>query len=68
MPLYWARFVNGDSNSILRLDTRVYVRDVNSCRTTDIAIGAVVAKNPGSARPSDVGLRTLQPITLETIN
>ncbi len=65
MPLYWARFVNGGSNGIFRLDTRVYLHDVARCMATDFAIGAVVAKNPGSARPSDVGARALQPIALE---
>jgi hypothetical protein len=63
MSLYWARFVNYGSN-IFRIDTRVYLQDVEKCRKSDAVIGAVVAKNPGSAQPSDTTSRSLQPITL----
>jgi hypothetical protein len=60
---YWARFVPCQSR-LFRFDTRVYLRGVPKCRSTDTVIGAVVAKNPGSARPSDSQSRALQPIEL----
>lgn len=63
MSLYWAKFERDDSGRTFRLDTRVYLTDVAKCSTKDPLIGAVVAKNPGSAQPSG-SARLLQPIQL----
>jgi hypothetical protein len=63
MPLYWAQFQqHGDH--LFRMDTRIYLVDVAECRPGDSAIGAVVAKNPGSARPGDTTSPRLHPIRL----
>ena len=51
MPFYWARFASYEGH-LFRLDTRIYLEDVPRCKPTDHAVGAVVGKNPGSARPS----------------
>jgi len=50
MGYYWANFreVNGD---LFRLDTRIYLSNINNPCENDICIGAVVGKNPGSAMP-----------------
>jgi len=63
MSLYWAKFVSHGSN-LFRLDTRIYLQPVAKCGPGDQPIGAVVGKNPGSARPSDVTTRTLHKLTL----
>ena len=63
MTYYWARFEdrNGD---MFRFDTRIYLQPIEmpSC-TDDVCIGAIIGKNPGSARPS-CNSTTLQPIRL----
>jgi hypothetical protein len=64
MPLYWARFQNHGGH-LFRIDTRVYLTDVAECREDDCPVGAVVAKNPGSARPSDATSIALHPISLK---
>jgi hypothetical protein len=63
MSKYWARFVRR-SDHTFRLDTRIYLQDVDRCRTDDPVVGAVVAKNPGSAKPSNTTTRRLQPLNL----
>ncbi len=49
MTSFWARFeeING---SIYRYDTRIYINPVNDIRENDVCLGAVVGKNPGSAK------------------
>jgi hypothetical protein len=64
MPLYWAQFVK-HGEDLFRLDTRIYLAEVAECRPGDQLVGAVVAKNPGSARPRDVNSTGLHPITLK---
>ncbi len=51
MGNYWAKFIDSE-NQLFRLDTRVYLNDIEEPSEADICIGAVVGKNPGSARPS----------------
>ncbi len=63
MPLYWARFERRGAN-LFRFDTRIYLEDVEECGPDDTVVGAVVAKNPGSARPSADDSTVLHPITL----
>lgn len=67
MPQYWACFESrtiGDEKYLFRFDTRIYLQDVDECKDTDPIIGAVVGKNPGSARPVDSESNSLQPIKL----
>lgn len=67
MPQYWARFESrtiGDERYLFRFDTRIYLQDVDECKDTDPIIGAVVGKNPGSARPFDSESNSLHPIEL----
>ena len=49
MSNFWARFEEVDGN-IYRWDTRIYIKPVNDIKVNDICLGAVVGKNPGSAR------------------
>lgn len=51
MSHFWARFevVNGET---FRLDTRIYLKDIDIPNNNDRCIGAIVGKNPGSAKPS----------------
>lgn len=53
MSHYWAKFIASE-NQLFRLDTRVYLNDIVEPFETDICIGAVVGKNPGSARPGNI--------------
>ncbi|WNL27754.1 hypothetical protein QUR76_08140 [Arcobacter cryaerophilus gv. pseudocryaerophilus] len=46
---YWATFENIENN-IHRFDTRVYLKQINNPSNNDICLGAIVGKNPGSAR------------------
>ncbi|HMO83438.1 MAG TPA: hypothetical protein PKC18_00815 [Lacipirellulaceae bacterium] len=64
MPHYWARFA-GDPARMFRFDTRVYFADVTTPRRDDPAVGAIVAKNPGKAKPSDLDRRGMQAIRLD---
>jgi len=48
MSNYWAKFENINEN-IYRFDTRIYLNDKCQASEDDICLGAVVAKNPGSA-------------------
>lgn len=64
MSLYWAKFKRHESGRIFRFETRVYLSDIPKCTSTDPVIGAVIAKNPGSAQPSAGAPRTIQPIQL----
>lgn len=64
MPHYWARFT-GEPSRMFRFDTRVYLGDVTTPRRHDPALGAIVAKNPGKAKPSDLDRRGMQAIRLD---
>ena len=46
---YWAKFENIENN-IHRFDTRVYLKQIQKPSNNDIFLGAIVGKNPGSAR------------------
>ena len=63
MSLFWAKFKN-ISGDIFRLDTRIYLHETSNPRDTDECVGAVVGKNPGSAKPSAI-TDHLQPISLD---
>ena len=63
MAMYWAQF-EPVGEKLFRFDTRVYLSDVVTCRDCDPVIGAIVAKNPGSSRPSDPSSRILQEVSL----
>lgn len=49
MTNFWARFEEVNGN-IYRYDTRIYIKPVNDAREEDICLGAIVGKNPGSAK------------------
>jgi len=63
MACYWARFERKGSE-YFRYDTRVYLEDVDTVERQDACIGAVVGKNPGSARPTNPSGSVIQPIDL----
>ena len=58
---YFAEFRN-HAGAVFRLDTRIYLRDGDGPRIGDVCVGAIVAKNPGSAGSTTFG--TLQPLEL----
>ena len=60
---YWAIFEQIEQH-IFRFDTRVYLTKVAFPLNDDVCIGAVVGKNPGSAKASYLGRSGLQPIQL----
>jgi hypothetical protein len=63
MTTFWACFESiGDH--LFRFDTRVYLNSVASCHADDPIIGAIVAKNPGSAKPDNPHLTGLQSVAL----
>ena len=66
MNLYWAKFqsVGGET---FRLDTRIYLNEINEPQENDICVGAIVGKNPGSAKAT-INSETLQPINLNRDN
>jgi hypothetical protein len=63
MGNYWAIFeeIEGD---VFRFDTRIYLKPIESPETNDECIGAIIGKNPGSAKASRISSE-LQPINLE---
>jgi hypothetical protein len=63
MGYFWAQFESAGEN-LFRFDTRVYLTDVSNCYESDPIIGAIVAKNPGSALPCDPKSRKLQAVSL----
>lgn len=64
LSYYWARFKKIDNN-IFRFDTRVYLKSIKNPSDSDICIGAVVGKNPGSAAPIYPNSDELQKINLD---
>ena len=62
MNSYWAKFekING---RLYRFDTRIYLSEIESPSSSDVCVGAVVGKNPGSANPS-ISSKLIQPIDL----
>lgn len=63
MVHYWAQFENRNGD-LFRFDTRIYLQPIEKPSKKDLCIGAVIGKNPGSARPMDNDNSTLQPIQL----
>lgn len=63
MSNYWAKFEK-IGNNMFRFDTRIYIEPITSPSTTDVCIGAVVGKNPGSAKAKDLTNTALQQIDL----
>lgn len=64
MPKYfWAEFIEKGVN-IFRFDTRIYINSVNSIEINDNCIGAIVGKNPGSAKSTSID-NGIQPINLD---
>ena len=63
MGNFWAIFeeIEGD---VFRFDTRIYLKPIESPETNDECIGAIIGKNPGSAKASRISSE-LQPINLE---
>lgn len=60
MSFYWADFKNV-SNDVFRLDTRIFLSKVQKPSDSDVCVGAVVGKNPGSAKKSEArqGMQTI---------
>ena len=64
MSYYWAKFDTRD-NDIFRFDTRVYLKLMKTPSDNDQCIGAIVGKNPGSAKPSSHIKDVLQKVNLD---
>jgi hypothetical protein len=70
MAFYWAEFCQKNGQNF-RFDTRIYLQDVDELEggtpcDSDKCVGAVVGKNPGSAKPDPNYLKVtkLKPIDL----
>jgi hypothetical protein len=64
MSLYWAKY-ELRNNHLCRFDTRIYLKSILNPSDQDICLGAVVGKNPGSAKPYDNNSSYIQKIQLE---
>lgn len=64
MSLYWVKF-ELKNNHLYRFDTRIYLKPILYPSDKDICIGAVVGKNPESAKPYDNNSSSIQIIKLE---
>ncbi|MCZ2845234.1 MAG: hypothetical protein O2U61_01850 [Candidatus Bathyarchaeota archaeon] len=64
MSVYWAKF-ELKNNHLYRFDTRIYLKPILYPSDKDICTGAVVGKNPGSAKPYDNNSSSIQKIQLE---
>ena len=64
MPLYWAKFKKNNGHTF-RYDTRIYLTDIENISDHDICIGAIVGKNPGSAKATYISNTSIQPISLD---
>jgi hypothetical protein len=53
--VYFALFTKVDDD-LFRLDTRIYLNDSGGPGLNDACVAAVVAKNPGSAAPNNLGI------------
>jgi hypothetical protein len=63
MSEYWAKF-EWINNDLHRFDTRIYLNPISYPSENDICLGAVVGKNPGSAKPFDNNCSSFQKIKL----
>jgi len=61
---FWARFeeINGELH---RFDTRIYLNQIEKISDSDECIGAIIAKNPGSAKNGKNSLGVLAPLKLD---
>lgn len=60
---YWANFIQ-EGNYIYRFDTRIYLNPVSNIENDHKCIGAIVGKNPGSAKSKSLN-SGLKPINLD---
>jgi hypothetical protein len=60
---FWAEFAESGKD-VFRFDTRIYIDPVSDIEDKDCCIGAVIGKNPGSAKSAAVG-NGIQPIELD---
>ena len=63
MTHFWAEFKKL-GNNIFRFDTRIYLAPIDGIKDSDNCIGAIVGKNPGSAKTSIIG-KGMQPVALD---
>jgi hypothetical protein len=61
---FWAEFQK-DKQAVFRIDIRIYFDEISFPDRNDICIGAIVGKNPGSAKASYLNRPGLQPILLD---
>lgn len=64
MSVYWAKFEENQGN-VFRIDTRIYLKDIDAISDSDYCLGAIVGKNPGSAKANNLLTNKLQPIDLD---
>lgn len=64
MGHYWAKFKRLDGK-LYRFDTRIYIENVDGILENDECIGAIVGKNPGSAKPKESVLKEFCEIELK---
>ena len=64
MSFYWAKFIKIGRDTF-RYDTRIYLQLISEPKDSDACIGAIVGKNPGSAKASDPLSIALQQISLD---
>ena len=64
MSHFWAKFEQHGVN-LFRYDTRIYLNSISTPSDSDICIGAIVGKNPGSAIAINCSHAELQPINLD---
>ena len=60
MTQFWAEFKKL-GNNIFRFDTRIYLDPIDEIKDSDNCIGAIVGRNPGSAKAGIIG-KGMQPI------
>jgi hypothetical protein len=60
---FWAEFVK-IADDTFRFDTRVYFNSISEVRESDNCVGAIVGKNPGSAKSVAID-EGIQPISLD---
>ena len=64
MSYFWAKFEKVGEH-IFRYDTRIYLCSINKPTNNDVCIGAIVGKNPGSAKANNENNPSLQEIKLD---
>ena len=62
MNHFWAEFENLNKD-VFRFDTRIYLNPIEEINSDDICVGAIVGKNPGSAKPVSIS-EGMKPIEL----